>query len=261
MYMASNREKTEINSEIRNLLNIDDKLLGVIYRLQEQGITNATELALKAGAANRGVVYNNLNILKAILDRKLPSGASISLHSVRAIDRLMNQTEVSDGLKIYFEDLKRTLRENSEKLSAVNHDKEILKKSTNELSAKASKFANAIYVYSFPTYLHFGTIEDPDLVWLKIGSTRNSVWHRIVEQNRQTSMPEDPVLLRIYHRDDVDVSEYERKLHETLEKVGHERSAATRSKAGKEWFATTLDALDALAQLMSLKIESEIEFS
>ena len=47
----------------------------------------------------------------------------------------------------------------------------------------------------------------------------------------------------------------EKKFHYTLERVGHERSAARRTKAGTEWFATTLEAIDALADLMELKIE------
>lgn len=79
--------------------------------------------------------------------------------------------------------------------------------------------------------------------WLKIGSTKNSVWRRIVEQNRQTSMPEDPKLLRIYHKDQMDIESTEQKFHITLDRVGRERSAARRTKAGKEWFASTLDAI------------------
>jgi hypothetical protein len=110
-------------------------------------------------------------------------------------------------------------------------------------------------VYSFPTYLHFGTIEDQEVFWLKIGSTKNSVWQRIVEQNRQTSMPEDPKLLRIYHKDPMNIDAVEQKFHTTLDRVGHERSAARRTKAGKEWFASTLDAVDAIAELLELEIE------
>jgi len=246
--------------ELKNILSEDDKLLGVIFNLSENGVINAQELATKSGAANRGVVYNNLNMLKALLYGEMPTGASISRHSVRAIDRLLKNNTVSTELGSYFENLRRALQENSENLSAVNYDREILEKNSNRLSEKAAKFSHAIYVYSFPTYIHYGTIEDPELIWLKIGSTRNSVWQRIVEQNRQTSMPEDPKLLRIYHKDGMDLLAYEKKFHDTLEKVGHERSAASRSKAGREWFATTVAALDALAGLMELTIESEVDF-
>ena len=258
--MALLKVPTNSSDELKKLLRDDDKLLGTIFALYEQGITNAQELAKKSGAANRGVVYNNLNILKALLDGEMPTGASISRHSIRAIERIMRNNEVSKELVSYFEDLRRALQENSENLSALIYDRERLERNSNKLSEKASNYSHAIYVYSFPTYLHYGTIEDPDLIWLKMGSTRNSVWQRIVEQNRQTSMPEDPKLLRIYHKDGIDLTVYEKKFHDTLERVGHERSAASRSRAGREWFATTLSALDALAELMELRIESEVDF-
>ena len=135
------------------------------------------------------------------------------------------------------------------------HDQETIEVQSAALAKKASTIQNGIYVYSFPTYLHFGTVEDHDVYWLKIGSTKNSVWQRIVEQNRQTSMPEDPKLLRIYHKEGMDIDEVEKKFHHTLDRVGHERSAARRTKAGTEWFATTLDAIDALAELIDLDIE------
>lgn len=76
-----------------------------------------------------------------------------------------------------------------------------------------------------------------------------------MDQNRQTSMPEDPKLLRIYHKPGMDIDATEKRFHITLDRVGHERSAARRTKSGKEWFATTLDAIDAIAELMELKIE------
>jgi hypothetical protein len=250
----------ECIEELKQLLRKDTKLLGIIFVLQESGVNNAKDLSEKSGAANRGVVYNNLNMLKSILEGSMPSGASISRHAIRAIDRIIRENQVSQKLLSYFEELKRNLQSNSEMLSAVKYDLEVLNKNSEELSARAANYSDAIYVYSFPTYLLYGTIEDPELVWLKIGSTRNSVWQRIVEQNRQTSMPEDPKLLRVYHKHGIDLSSYEKKFHDTLEKVGHERSSASRPRAGREWFATTLSALDALAELMQLEIESELEF-
>jgi hypothetical protein len=68
-------------------------------------------------------------------------------------------------------------------------------------------------------------------------------------------MPEDPKLLRIYHKENMNIDEIEKNFHTTLEAVGHERSAARRTKAGTEWFATTLEAVDAIAKLMALEIE------
>lgn len=243
-------------AELEAVISNDDKLLGQIYLLTKQGITNAKEIVEHSDAANRGVVYNNLTQLKALLDGEMPTGATISRHSAYAAGRLLkNNPLISAELKNYLLDLKVKLINNSESLNAVLHDQAHIDNQSEKLAQQASKIQNGIYVYSFPTYLHFGTIEDEAVSWFKIGSTKNSVWQRIVEQNRQTSMPEDPKLLRIYHKDGMNIDEIEKKFHSTLDRVGHERSAARRTKAGTEWFATTLDAIDALAELMDLQIE------
>ena len=162
---------------------------------------------------------------------------------------------ISPAALEYLNATRARLIENTESETAVLHDQASLEAQSAALVKVASTIQNGIYVYSFPTYLHFGTVEDQDVYWLKIGSTKNSVWQRIVEQNRQTSMPEDPKLLRIYHKDQMDIDAIEHKFHTTLDRVGHERSAARRTKAGKEWFASTLDAIDAIAELLELEIE------
>ncbi len=245
-----------IRAELELALAADDKLLGQIFLLTQKGITNAKELTEQSDASNRGVVYNNLAMMKALLDGQMPTGATVSRHSAYAVGRLLkNNPNFPSEVKTYLVDLKVQLINNSESLNAVLHDQEQIDSQSEKLAEQASRIQNGIYVYSFPTYLHFGTIEDEGVSWFKIGSTKNSVWQRIVEQNRQTSMPEDPKLLRIYHKSEMDIDAIEKKFHSTLDRVGHERSSARRTKAGTEWFATTLDAIDAIAELMDLQIE------
>jgi hypothetical protein len=180
----------------------------------------------------------------------------MSRQSAWAVGRILkNNSTMSALLKDYLTGLKLSLEENTNNVTAVLHDVDKLDQQSAALARQAVGIQHGIYVYSFPTYLHYGTVEDQQLYWVKIGSTKNSVWQRIVEQNRQTSMPEDPKLLRIYHKADMNIDEIEKNFHTTLEAVGHERSAARRTKAGTEWFATTLDAVDAIAKLMALEIE------
>lgn len=246
----------QIISEIKSMLIADELLLGSIYRVMEKGATNALEIAELSGASNRGVVYNYQKMIKSILDQSLPNSSSICKNAARSITRLIkNANSVSPETLNYLNAARAKLLDNAEAENAVMHDQKSIELQSAALAKKASIIQNGIYVYSFPTYLHFGTVEDSEVFWLKIGSTRNSVWQRVVEQNRQTSMPEDPKLLRIYHKDGMDIEVIEKKFHYTLDRVGHERSAASRTKAGTEWFATTLDALDALAELIELEIE------
>jgi hypothetical protein len=243
-------------TEVKAMLAKDELLLGSIFNALEAGLTNTQEIAEKSGASNRGVVYNYQKMISAILEGTLPNSASISRNAARSITRLIRETEsISPAALEYLNATRARLIENTESETAVLHDQASLEAQSAALVKVASTIQNGIYVYSFPTYLHFGTVEDQDVYWLKIGSTKNSVWQRIVEQNRQTSMPEDPKLLRIYHKDQMDIDAIEHKFHTTLDRVGHERSAARRTKAGKEWFASTLDAIDAIAELLELEIE------
>lgn len=248
---------SQIVSEVKSMLASDDLLLGSIFNAMESGFSNALEIVEKTGAGNRGVVYNYQKMVSAILEGKIPNSSSISRNAARSISRLIkNSNSISPATLEYLNSIRVKLIENAESETAVLHDKASIEAQSEALVKVASTIMNGIYVYSFPTYLHFGTIEDQDVFWLKIGSTKNSVWQRIVEQNRQTSMPEDPKLLRIYHKDSMDIEAVEQKFHTTLDRVGHERSAARRTKAGKEWFASTLDAVDAIAELLDLEIES-----
>lgn len=247
-----------VNAELDALLSSDDMQIGETHRLMKEGVISAKDLVASKAAANTGAVSNNKAIISSILNGTVPKGASIAKKTSRVVKRLLaNGFPLSDETGNYLRSLIADLEKRSEAIEAVEHDQANLVKQSEILSEQVSHLKNAIYVYSFPTYLHYGTIEDPDLKWLKLGSTKNAVWQRILDQNRQTSMPEDPVLLRIYHSDGMDLSSIERKFHTTLEKVGHERSSATRTRAGTEWFATTEEALDALADLMGLQIEAD----
>lgn len=247
---------SSIVSEVKSMLSKDDLLLGSIFNAMENGVTNAMDLVQKTSASNRGVVYNYQKMISAILEGTMPNSASISRNAARSISRLIKNTQsISPATLEYLNSTRAKLIENTESEIAVLNDQASIDAQSAALVKVASTIQNGIYVYSFPTYLHFGTVEDQDVYWLKIGSTKNSVWQRIVEQNRQTSMPEDPKLLRIYHKESMDIDSIEQKFHSTLDRVGHERSAARRTKAGKEWFASTLDATDAIAELLDLEIE------
>lgn len=248
--------ESELRLELEGYMLADKYQFGEIFALYKEGVTDAKEIIARTSAANAGVVSNNRAHIRALLEGQIPVGASVSRQSAWTVGRIMkNNPNMTSALRDYLSHLKLSLEENTNATVAVLHDVEKINRQSDALAKQASRIQHGIYVYSFPTYLHFGTIEDNELYWVKIGSTKNSVWQRIVDQNRQTSMPEDPKLLRIYHKDAMNIEEIEKKFHSTLERIGHERSIARRTRAGTEWFATTLDAIDAIAELMGLQIE------
>jgi hypothetical protein len=246
--------------ELKTYIRNDSKLLGEVFVLSEDGV-QPKEMVSQGVAANVAVVYQNKQMLRAILERELPTSSAIALYAARGVSRLIKSNpEMTHDCLAYLDALSRDLRLRAEDAQAVIADQATLAEVSETLAKRVRDLSEAIYVYSFPTYLHFGKIDDSDVKWLKIGTTRNAVWQRIVDQSRQTSMPEDPVLVRVYHREGADLASIERKFHKTLLSVGHEQGSATRVKAGTEWFATTEEALDALADLMGLEIETSFTF-
>ena len=242
--------------EIRNLFYQDETQVGITYRLMEEGFTKPSELVSKGAAANTGVISHHKAIIKAILEGVYPSNSSnVANYARRAIDRFLeNSPELSQEAKDVLQERRRRLIEIVSDKTAIQNDTRELISESAKLEETLSGIKNAIYVYTFPTYYRAGVDGDFDIRWMKIGLTTNNVWQRILDQNRQTSMPEDPIVIRVYHKEGIDLQETERKIQETLRRVKHEQSSAKNTKAGKEWFATTEDSIDAIAELLGLNI-------
>ena len=252
---------TQLTEELKNIFRVNDLLLGKTFALMEEGVTSPTEISKRGGGANPGAAGNNKRIVTTILEGSIPESPELAKRSASAISAIIKEhPELSNSTKDYLEKLKTTLILKGSDPVALAKDNEDLIENSEKLSKEFENIERAIYVYSFPTYLMAGLPSDPEITWLKIGSTSKGVWKRIVEQTRQTSMPEDPVLLRIYFKSDMDVNSTENKFHEVLTNVRHERASAKYTKSGTEWFATTLVALDTIAQLLNLEIKEYSSF-
>jgi hypothetical protein len=102
-----------------------------------------------------------------------------------------------------------------------------------------------VYVYSFPSVL---ADEQNGLVRLKIGKAGGGATDRVFgQQSSITGWPEPPLLLRVYSHEALTPGDMEGRLHDALDAVGHDRVGGRR--VGREWFWTSLDAIDALARL------------
>jgi hypothetical protein len=72
----------------------------------------------------------------------------------------------------------------------------------------------------------------------------------VLNQARQTGMPEDPLLLRVYTTDDPTAAE--KDFHMLLDAAEHQRSVG--AAVGKEWFVTTVKYCDAVATALKLTV-------
>ena len=248
----------KINEEIRELFRTDQTQVGETFRLMEECVVKPTDLVERGAAANTGVISHHKYIIRAVVEGETDTNsANLASYARRAIDRLLDSPS-GQSISIEAREL-LTKRRNDllgiigSKDAILNDTKELIEESI-KLEDKIKSISNAIYVYTFPTYYRAGVDGDLNVRWLKIGLTTNTVWQRLVEQNRQTSMPEDPVLIRIYHKDGIDLKSIESKIMETLTRVMHEQSSARYTKTGREWFATNEDSIDAIAELLGLEI-------
>ena len=81
-------------------------------------VVDAKELVAGTSATNRGVIYNNLVMIRALLESKLPSGASMSRQSAWAVGRIIkNNPTMSAALRDYLSHLKLSLEENTNSMS------------------------------------------------------------------------------------------------------------------------------------------------
>ena len=117
---------------------------------------------------------------------------------------------------------------------------------------------SGIYVYSYKHYLDFpvvptsGDDDSKDRTYLKVGMSARDAFVRVKGQNT-TGMPEQPLLLRIYNKDGVDLKDVEKVIHGHLDAADHNQVNRKGSGAGTEWYLTHLELLDSTASLLGLE--------
>jgi hypothetical protein len=235
----------EVRAEIRAALESTADQLGQVYRLIEAGAATNRELVDGGGGANQGAAANTRVAVRLLTEGIMPSAPSIARQCIGRIRTLIRRNTLSLDTIQYLNDLVAALDELTFNDVAQAHEAEDLEERSRELEASIGSMPG-IYVYSLPTFLRVPQKVDPDRYWFKVGKSERSADERIGEQQRQTGLPEDYVTLRVYlPPNGVSLKDAERIFHDTLNDIGHARSTGKRT--GREWFATTLEALDRIA--------------
>ena len=245
----------EVRSEIEVLLRRDERKLGDVFRGLESGLTSPKDLVVAGASRNTGAVSNLLAAIRALLEGVVPSSATRARQAAWCIGDFLEEDTLSSEARNYLESLRAQLREKAASQQALREDAIEIEAADQELSVRAERIPG-VYVYTFRHYLQHPNDLDTGQCWLKVGSTTQDAWKRVTDQSRLTSMPEDPKLLRIYHSKSMTPAEIEDRFHRVLDAAGHERSSARHVKAGTEWFSTTLELLDTLAEILHLDVES-----
>ena len=147
----------KITAEIKELFAKDSKQVAETFRLMESGVIEVSEILEKSSAANRGVIYNHKQEINAVIKGEIPNSPIVCEYSAWIIKRLIkNNPNISELTKKELEIRKELLLEKaSDPDSIIELNNEMANKS-DRLSEISTKFENAIYVYTFPTYYTSG---------------------------------------------------------------------------------------------------------
>lgn len=231
--------------EIEQYLENDESRLGDVYRGLRDDLS-AEEIAAQLGVTTAYFVWNYSKMIDALLDRKLPQAPTVALQSARKFRTLLKREWSPAVHQRLIADL-AILESRATDVEAIAKEVSTAQKQTENAEKAAT---TGIYVYALPHYLRYPFDPESGRTLLKVGRSDRDVIVRMREQTRTTALPEEPVLLRIYPTDEAKTSEVETRIHKTLRAFDHGR--IVERMAGREWFLTTTQALDALADLMNL---------
>ena len=86
-------------------------------------------------------------------------------------------------------------------------------------SKAAENSTPGVYVYTLPHYLKHRVDEETGKTLLKVGHSARDAYYRAGSAGRLTALPEDPILLRIYHA--AESASIEKQFHAWLNAADH----------------------------------------
>lgn len=248
-----------IEAEIIEALSRDETRMGDVWRGKAAG-KSADEIATELGTQTSNFVSKYLRFAKAMATGNLPTAPTMIRECLSATKGFLgrHRETLSDSTQAALVDRIRRLEALSENEEAVElEDQQVRRK------AKETETLNipGIYVYTLPHYYRQPVLPaDGDTLTartlMKVGMAENDVIRRFRKQERNTALPEDPWLLRVYSCSD-DVHQTEREIHRLLRAADHRQS--TGRSAGTEWFLTSLRFLDEVAAQKGLSVAYRID--
>jgi len=244
----------ELREELASALRNNDGQLGKVFALLEDGKTTNRELVEGGAAANEGAAGNLRRTIRTVLEGippKAPSRAVQARSSIGGI--LRDKPDLSSSAREYLERLRAELEAIATDSKAIEEEDKDLERASKELE-KSLEALPGVYVYTLPSFHRTVQKTDPERFWFKVGKTDRVAGVRIGEQMRATGLPEDPWIARVYRHAGKTPKELETEFHRLLDAAGHSRAAGKHS--GRDWYATNLEFLDAIALALGCDVSS-----
>ena len=235
-------------AELITYLENDESLYGTIYRKKRDGVSNE-EIQKAQGATYPNFIWNYQRYIRALLEGDIPNGVSL-MNEVSVLFRKLLKVETfSEKTRFYLQAGLQEIefRKSDTKLQIQTQNQ--VAKASNELEKKSIP---GVYVYSLMHYLTYPYNPESGRTLMKVGMSDRDVIKRFRDQTRTTALPEEPILLRIYESTlQTSLIEIEKTFHNLLEAAYQDRSSALTG--GTEWFLTSLEFLDKIAETLNLK--------
>lgn len=251
----------EIQTDIRRAFEVDDTRMGDVWRGLSQG-KSVGEIASGFNNQSTGFVLKYRRFARAIETGDIPSAPTMVRECKSAMQGFLNRhrERLSDETMDILEQRIKAINNLKIDPAAEEAEDSVIRQRTQRAESQGIP---GIYVYTLPHYRKHPVepaLEEAiaDKTLMKVGMSDSDVIRRFRHQQRNTSLPEDPDLLRIYVGDG-NMLETEQRMHRLLRAADHRQNSGRQS--GTEWFLTSLRFLDALALDMGLSVHSAIEDS
>ena len=249
----------DIQSEIRRAFEADDTRMGDVWRATAAGKTPA-QTAEELGTQTSNFVNKYLRFVRAIETGDLPSAPTMIRECRTTTKGFLNRHSARlsvSAIGILNERI-ATLESLMNNPAAEEAEDQKIRQGTESIESQGIA---GIYVYTLPHYrkhpVEPSTDESiSDRTLMKVGMSDSDVIRRFLHQQRNTSLPEDPQLLRVYVGEG-EMLPIEQRMHRLLKAADHRQNAGRAS--GTEWFLTSLKFLDALALDMGLATHMAVE--
>ncbi len=245
---AANDEEAVVRAEIECFLEADDTLLGEVYRGLNSGLSDE-QIRVQRGNDKPNFVWNYKRTIRALLNGDLPTAPSVASQNAARFRKIIKTGGFSARTQQVLQERLLILESRVADPDAQAAEE---KQALTATKAAEDHAEPGIYVYTLPHYIRYPY--DPELrhTLLKVGHSGSSVIQRFNAQRRETVLPEDPILLRVYPADGADSQKIEQQFHQLLEAADHLRREGRT--VGREWFLTTTKFLDAIASTLGLAV-------
>jgi hypothetical protein len=248
-----------VQAEIVSALENDETRQGDVWRGLSAG-KSREQIAEELGISTSGFISNYSRFARSMVTGVLPTAPSMIRGCLSATKGFLARH--SDSLS---EAAQRELSGQIRRLEALTENEETAELEDEQVrkSARAAESLDisGIYVYTLPHYFRQPVLPaDGDTLTartlMKVGMAQNDVIKRFRKQERNTALPEDPWLLRVYACSG-EVHQTEQSIHRLLRAADHRQSMGR--SAGTEWFLTSLRFLDEVAAQKGLTVAYRIE--